>query len=150
MVPRSQTRTLGLPSGGVMEGGKHLCNRGGVAGAQVQRAMEHGKSELPITAPFPRTESHAPQQNPSSHPPACLHFSVELRMTEAAQNCPFLIWMTLPVLAAAISRSVCRHKKAGIYAGAGRVRGVSVCVMNEDIDERGSAMNFSRQRINRE
>lgn len=48
-------------------------------------------------------------------PPADLTFSAELRMTDDAQNCPFFIWMTLPVLAAATRRSVCRHRKAGIW-----------------------------------
>ena len=35
-------------------------------------------------------------------------------MSHGARNCPFLIFTTRPVFAAAISRSVWRHRKAGI------------------------------------
>ena len=35
-------------------------------------------------------------------------------MSQGARNWPFLTFTTRPVLAAAISRSVCRHRKAGI------------------------------------
>ena len=47
--------------------------------------------------------------------PAQRALSAELRITEGAQNCPFLMWMTRPVRAAATMRSVCRHRKAGIW-----------------------------------
>ena len=35
-------------------------------------------------------------------------------MSHGARNCPFLTLTTLPVAAAASSKSVCRHRKAGI------------------------------------
>lgn len=60
-------------------------------------------------------EGRTGQQRQLRHAPAARHLSAELRMTEGAQNWPFLIWMTLPVLAAATSRSVWRHRKAGIW-----------------------------------
>mmetsp|Transcript_6007 Transcript_6007/g.8118 ORF Transcript_6007/g.8118 Transcript_6007/m.8118 type:complete len:200 (-) Transcript_6007:2-601(-) len=47
--------------------------------------------------------------------PEARTFSAELRITEAAQNCPFLMLIIFPVCAAATSKSVCRHKKAGIW-----------------------------------
>ena len=46
--------------------------------------------------------------------PAPVILATTLAMSQGARNCPFLTLTTLPVAAAASSRSVCRHRKAGI------------------------------------
>ena len=61
-----------------------------------------------------------PNITPRSHTiarsfPAARIFSTELRMTDAAQNWPFLTFTIRPVFAAAVTlRSVCLHRNAGI------------------------------------
>lgn len=47
--------------------------------------------------------------------PAQRALSAELRITDGPQNCPFFMCITRPVRAAATMRSVCRHRKAGIW-----------------------------------
>ena len=46
--------------------------------------------------------------------PASTTFCAAKRIASGARNCPFLMFTIRPVCAAAISRSVCRQRKAGI------------------------------------
>ena len=71
------------------------------------------------------TASPCPPSPPVS--PAARHLSAELRMTEGAQNWPFLIWMTRPVRAAAATRSVWRQRKAGIWMMSATAATASAC-----------------------
>ena len=41
-------------------------------------------------------------------------FFVTFTISQGAKNCPFLTLIIFPVLAAAINKSVCLHKNAGI------------------------------------
>jgi hypothetical protein len=59
--------------------------------------------------------------------PLARHFSAELRITDAAQNCPFLMLITLPVLAAATSKSVCSSAPTATPPSATPQRTYSLC-----------------------
>ena len=65
------------------------------------------------------TKSEYPKVLPRSHSntfsfPVENTFFAEFLITLGAQNCPFLMLITRPVLPAASNKSVCRHKNAGI------------------------------------
>ena len=73
-------------------------------------------------------------------------------MSQGARNCPFLTLTTLPVAAAASSRSVCRHRKAGICSTSTACATSAHCdglmhVGQHGQSERGTDLGEDRQRL---
>lgn len=110
IILKGDHAVAGNPSGGVQLGGYSSSRKSNsqvvdcrtLSMAPVWRAQGVGQQHLRPCANQTCT-------------PAQRALSAELRITEGAQNCPFLMWMTRPVRAAATMRSVCRHRKAGIW-----------------------------------
>src|SRR5436190_13813733 len=59
--------------------------------------------------------------------PASASFATACRMSWGAMNCPFLMFTTLPVRAAATSRSVCRDRNAGICSTSATAATIAAC-----------------------